>query len=55
VLIDYKSDHGQDSSKIAKKYEIQLSLYAEAVEAILKRKVQEKYLYLFSTGELVRM
>lgn len=55
VLLDYKTDYQRDSSEIAKKYDTQLNLYAEAVEIILKRKVKEKYLYLFSTGELVNM
>jgi ATP-dependent helicase/nuclease subunit A len=55
VLLDYKSDHSTDSAAIAKRYQTQLSLYAEAVETILERQVQEKYLYLFSTGQLVRL
>ena len=53
VLLDYKTDH--DSENIAERYKIQIELYAAAVEALLKIKVAEKYLYLINGGRLVKM
>lgn len=55
VLVDYKTDQIKDGSDLASKYTVQLNLYAQAVERILRRPVREKYLYLLSTKEAVRM
>jgi len=57
LLIDYKTDQvapGEDD-EIAKRYRIQMSIYARAVESILGGKVKEKYLYLFRTGQSLKV
>lgn len=56
VLIDYKSDvvrPGQESP--AERYKGQINLYTRAVEDIMGKKVKERYVYLFHTGEAVKM
>ncbi|MBE8949880.1 MAG: helicase-exonuclease AddAB subunit AddA [Quinella sp. 3Q1] len=53
ILLDYKTD--RDSEDISERYRIQIELYAAAVEALLKIKVAEKYLYLINGGRLVKM
>ena len=53
VLLDYKTD--RDAPDIADRYRIQIDLYAAALEALLKIKVGEKYLYLLGNGRLVEM
>lgn len=55
VLLDYKTDWVKDSAELADRYAVQLNLYAEAVERIYKQPVKEKYLYIFSTKEAVRI
>lgn len=53
VLIDYKTDSVTDISELAEKYEVQMKLYAEAVEAVLGLKVTKVYLYAFYTGQVI--
>ena len=53
VLLDYKTDH--DAPDITERYRIQIDLYAAAVEALLKIKIAEKYLYLLNGGRLVEI
>ena len=55
VLLDYKTDYVIDSAQLIDRYAVQLNLYAEAVERIFKQPVKEKYLYVFSTKEAVRL
>src|SRR5690606_17270599 len=59
VLLDYKTDRVSQISDVPKemsaRYEIQLSVYQEAVEAILKIPIKERLLYLFSSGEEVKI
>lgn len=62
ILIDYKTDYIKNSednntinNEIKNKYEIQISYYSRALELLTGMKVCEKYIYLFSTGELVQM
>ena len=59
VLVDYKSDritgrfpNGFSEAKpiLENRYKVQIDLYTRAVEAILKTKLQEKYLYFFDDG-----
>ncbi len=54
VLIDYKTDHIEngDFGCIMKKYEIQLKLYAEAIERATGKRVKERGLYLFGIDEM---
>lgn len=53
VLLDYKTD--RDAEDLAERYKIQIELYASAVEALLKIKIAEKYLYLLNGGRLVKI
>ena len=56
VLIDYKTDFvpAGGGELIRKRYETQVSYYTRALEKITGRKVSEKYLYLFHSGELMK-
>jgi len=52
VLVDYKTDRvgpGGEAA-LADRYRGQLDLYARAVEAVLRRRVKERYLFLVMTG-----
>ncbi len=55
VLIDYKTDYvSRDRyGAIVTRYKPQLDLYARALEDISGKRVKEKYIYLFSVGDLV--
>ena len=53
VLLDYKTD--RDSPDIAFRYRMQIELYAAALEALLKLKVSEKYLYMLGSGRVVKI
>jgi len=55
VIVDYKTDKviGDSSEYIRERYRIQLEYYAYALEKIYGKKVKEKLLYLFDTGETV--
>ncbi|SDF30161.1 helicase-exonuclease AddAB subunit AddA [Sporolituus thermophilus] len=53
VLIDYKTDQVKDGTELIKRYDVQLKLYAAAMEAIFRQPVKEIYLYVFSTGQTV--
>jgi ATP-dependent helicase/nuclease subunit A len=55
ILIDYKTDRLTDAARIRRRYQIQLDLYRQAVEAILGRKVDKTYLYLLQNGSFVSM
>jgi ATP-dependent helicase/nuclease subunit A len=55
VLVDYKTDHSYNVAELTEKYALQLNIYAEAIEKILKKKVKEKYLYLFHSGKLLQV
>ncbi|ABW19823.1 helicase-exonuclease AddAB subunit AddA [Alkaliphilus oremlandii] len=57
ILIDYKNDivlNGNIAAVVAR-YELQLSLYREALERITGREVKETYLYLFDVDQGVRL
>ena len=55
ILIDYKTDRLVDPARIRRRYQIQLDMYKNAVEAILGRKVSKSYLYLLQNGSFVSM
>ncbi len=55
ILIDYKTDKLTDPDRIRRRYQIQLDMYKNAVEAILGRKVDKSYLYLLQNGSFVLM
>lgn len=54
VLVDYKTDKVQDLEEIHQKYDIQLALYAGALEKITKKRVKEKFIYLFSRDIVIQ-
>ena len=53
VLLDYKTD--RDAPDLAERYRVQIELYTQAVEALLKISVAEKYLYLLNGARLIEM
>jgi ATP-dependent helicase/nuclease subunit A len=53
VLLDYKTDYTADARQLADRYAVQLSLYAEAVTAIIGQPVKEKFIYSFCRREAV--
>lgn len=53
VLIDYKTD--KNTETVIDKYKMQINLYSEAAEKILKKDIKEKYLYLFHNGTVIPM
>lgn len=54
ILLDYKTDQFLDSAR-KEMYLKQLDLYKKAVEKIYNKKVTEKYLYMLSNKELIKM
>ena len=58
VLIDHKTSHvgpGRTAKAVAAKYARQLELYAEALTRLTGTPVKEKFVYLLSCGEAVRL
>ncbi len=64
VLLDYKTDtiKGRFSNEttaveelLKERYRVQIDLYTKAVEDILHRPLQEKYLFFFDGGYLINM
>ena len=58
VLIDHKTSHvgpGCTAKAVAAKYARQLELYAEALTRLTGTPVKEKFVYLLSCGEAVRL
>ncbi len=53
VLIDYKTDKNVTDEEAKRRYEKQLSLYAEALTKKYSLPVKEKYLYLFSLKKII--
>lgn len=51
VLMDYKTDFVHTKEDLVKRYEVQLAYYAEALESLTAKKVQEKRMYSFCLGE----
>lgn len=47
VLVDYKTDSFKSVVEIHQKYDLQLDLYKLALEKITKKKVKNKFFYLF--------
>lgn len=56
VLVDYKTDYYAEGqgARLAEKYAVQLDSYARAVEKIMKKRVKEKYLYLFYHNDVIK-
>lgn len=60
IIIDYKTDRiigewEKVSESYRKKYEVQINLYAEAIEAASARPVVAKYLYFFDGGHIAEL
>lgn len=59
VLLDYKTDRTRQIADVQKemaaRYTVQLSVYQEAVEAILRVPIKQRLLYLFAAGEEVKI
>ncbi|MGC5773827.1 helicase-exonuclease AddAB subunit AddA [Paenibacillus pabuli] len=59
VLLDYKTDrvleHRGGLDKLIENYRFQLELYGRAIEDILGRKVDRKWLYFFDNGQAVKL
>lgn len=59
VLLDYKTDrvleHRGGLDKLTENYRFQLELYARAIEDILGRKVDRKWLYFFDGGLALKL
>ncbi|WNB90678.1 helicase-exonuclease AddAB subunit AddA [Bacillus sp. NEB1478] len=64
ILVDYKTDkitnrftNGFIGAKqvLLDRYEVQLTLYAKAIERILKKPVKESYLYFFDGGHILQV
>ena len=55
VLLDYKTDYvpANGAELIRERYRVQLDYYTRALEQISGKKVTEKYLYLFHSGDLL--
>ncbi len=58
VLVDYKTDHvncAEDIERIKQRYGVQLNYYAQALKQLTGKRVQARYLYLFSAGHAVEV
>lgn len=64
VLVDYKTDaitgrfrggFSEAERVLRNRYQLQIDLYGEALERILKKDISERYLYLFDGGHILRM
>ncbi|MFY4774272.1 helicase-exonuclease AddAB subunit AddA [Metabacillus sp. RGM 3146] len=63
VLLDYKTDaiygrfkdYEEAAPVLRKRYELQLSLYGEAIEKIYKKPLKERYLYFFDGRHLLKI
>ena len=57
IIIDYKTDRlpADGMAKLAERYQVQLTYYARAVEAVLRKPVQAVYLYALSADRAVRV
>ena len=58
ILIDYKTDRVDDENSIVEemknKYELQIEIYSEAIEKILNKNISERYLYMLSSGTIIK-
>lgn len=58
VLLDYKTDRiseYRNTAALAETYRFQLELYSRVMEDILGRKIGERWLYFFDSGESVQV
>ncbi len=56
VIIDYKTDRIISTpQETAAKYAAQLKYYSEALERLLEKRVAQCYIYLFESGDIIKM
>ncbi|WP_019153305.1 helicase-exonuclease AddAB subunit AddA [Robertmurraya massiliosenegalensis] len=64
VLVDYKTDRIHDRYKggfeqakpiLEERYRVQLNLYTQALEQIMKKQVVERYLFFFDGGHVLKI
>lgn len=55
ILLDYKTDKATTLDILKKRHTFQIDLYTRAVEKIYKQPITEKYLYLFSLGQYLKL
>lgn len=56
VIIDYKTDRIISSpEETAAKYKAQLKYYSEALEKLLEKRVSSCYIYLFESGNIIKI
>ena len=55
VLLDYKTDRDTRPDRIQERYHLQLELYSEAVEALMGKRIKERYLYMLHDGSVVEV
>ena len=57
VLLDYKTDYvpGGKTEMIRERYRLQISYYVRALEMLTGRKVKDRFIYLFRSGEVLEM
>ncbi|AZN40456.1 helicase-exonuclease AddAB subunit AddA [Paenibacillus albus] len=57
VLLDYKTDRIQMKQweQAAERHRFQLTLYAEAIESVIGRKINECYVFFFDGGRAVKL
>lgn len=62
VLLDYKTDtitgkfkggYEEAKPKLEARYKVQMELYSDALETILQRKIEEKYLFFFDGAHIL--
>ncbi len=53
VLLDYKTDFVMNEEELISRYKIQLDLYREAIEKILKKEVKEVCIYSFHLNKKI--
>ncbi|MCR5624530.1 MAG: hypothetical protein K6G11_04720 [Lachnospiraceae bacterium] len=62
ILVDYKTDRLNNKNNkenlidtLKERYDIQLKLYAKAIEDITGRNVKERYIYSFALNEFIKL
>lgn len=57
VLLDYKTDYVPNGKTeiIRERYRLQISYYARALEMLTGKRVKDKFIFLFRSGELLEM
>lgn len=56
ILVDYKTDYVTEENieEIKERYRMQIEYYSEALRRMTKKKVKERYIYLFGNGMIIK-